>query len=164
VCHGTLTVVRSSSSQRMSRSRWPRQSTRRLWSQAVAVAALVSSKTEVVLDGGKEYTAVEAVEAMRPHCSHCSRQSRRSHCSRRRGGPTALTAMRSRCSHCSTEARGGPRGGPRRSGNSVRPRLPRRASVSMARSEPNVPKSRLRFFFIFEKRFWVLTGNSRYEK
>jgi hypothetical protein len=74
-------MVHSSSSWRTSRSRRPCQSTWRLRSQAVAAAALVSSEMEVVLGGGKEYTAVEAVEAMRPHCSHCSRQSRCSHCS-----------------------------------------------------------------------------------
>jgi hypothetical protein len=73
------------------------RSTQRLWSQAAAVAAPVSSEMEVMLGGGKEYTAVEAT---RPHCSHYSRQSRRSHCSRRRGGP-------------------------RRSNNNVRPCLPR---------------------------------------
>jgi hypothetical protein len=82
-------------------------------------AAPVSSKTEVVLDGGKEYAAIEAVEATRPHCSHCWRQSRRSHCSCRRGGPTAPTARRSRQSHCSTEACAAARGDPTTASNRV---------------------------------------------
>jgi hypothetical protein len=43
-------------------------------------------------------------------------------------------------------------------------RLPRRTSVSRARSGANVARSGLRFFFIFENRFWVSAGNSRYEK
>jgi hypothetical protein len=113
VCHGTLTAAHSSSSRRTSRSGRPCRSTRRLQSQAAAATAPVSSEMEVVLGGGKEYATVEVA---RPHCS---RQSRCSHCSCHRGGPTALTARRSRRSHCSTEARGGLRGGPRRSGNDV---------------------------------------------
>jgi hypothetical protein len=89
VCHGTLTVARSSSSWRTFRSVRSCQSTRWLRSQA----------TKVVLGDGKEYTAVKE---MRPHCSHCLRQSRRSHCSYRQVGPTAPTMRRSRRYHCPT--------------------------------------------------------------
>jgi hypothetical protein len=46
----------------------------------VSSGAPISSETEVMLGGGKEYAAIEA---MRPHCSHYSRQSRHSHCSHR---------------------------------------------------------------------------------
>jgi hypothetical protein len=70
------------------------RSTQRLWSQAAAVAAPVSSEMEVMLGGGKEYTAVEA---KRPHCSHYSRQSRHSHCSQeiQQQRPTVSTSTAS---------------------------------------------------------------------
>jgi hypothetical protein len=85
---------------------WKVMSEYALRSQAAATVAPVSSETEVVLGGGKEYTTVEVT---RPHCS---RQSRCSHCFRRRGGSTAPTVRWSRRSHCSTEARAAARGDP----------------------------------------------------
>jgi hypothetical protein len=134
-----LTAARSSSSRRTSKSRRPCRSTRRLWSQAAAAVAPVSSETKVVLGGGKEYTVVEAMR------THCSRQSRCSHCSHHRGGPTAPTARRSRHSHCSTEARGDP------ATTSYRVYLDghRRAGPDLSLTGPDLGSD----FFIFEKRF-----------
>jgi hypothetical protein len=153
VCHGTLTPTRSSSSQRTSRSGRPCRSTRLLRSQAAAMVAPVSSETEVVLGGGKEYTAVEVT---RPHCS---RQSRRSHCFRRRGGPTAPTVRRSRRSHYSTEARAAARGDPATAFDHVYLDGRRRAGPDLGPTCPDLGSN----FFYLKKRFWMSAGNNRYK-
>jgi hypothetical protein len=67
----------------------------------------------------------------------------------------AIEVMRPHCSNYATvETLPLLDGGPRRSGNSVYLDGRRRAG----------PRSWLRFFLIFENRFWVSAGNSRYEK
>jgi hypothetical protein len=94
-------------------------------------AAPVSSETEVVLGGGKEYAVVEV--------------TRRSHCSHHRGGHTAPTVRRSRRSHCSMEARGDPATASDR--------------VYLDGIGEQGPIWALIFLFL-KKRFWVSTGNN----